>query len=528
MYEFCYHSSVFLIRPTPTHDNSLQVNLKIFIFEFADPILEEIDPSKSPGSDKIPGRLLKQMGPEISPCLVLVLSASLHQGLLPRDWKQAFVTPLFKKGSRKEPSNYRPISLTCICSKTLEHIIHKNVISHLENQGILSETQYGFRKHHSTELQLIKTCHDLALNLNDRGQTHAILLDFTKAFDKVSHRHLLLKLHYYGVRGSTLQWISSFLTDRIQRVVCGGCVSDPVEILSGVPQGTVLGPLLFLVYINDITQCVSSSCRLFADDCIVYRKINSPTDIKILQDDLLQLEKWADLWHMKFNIDKCMVMLITLKKNPLPFEYHLHNRKLSTVTEAKYLGVLLDSELSFNHHVYATCKKANSVLSFLRRNLRRCHRKVKIDAYNSFVKPILNYAAAVWTPHAKSHMAKLEAVQRRAARFVFSDYRNTSSVSGMLANLNWKTVQIQHQQIQLTIFFKIFHRLVELRLPDYIIQAPRDTRGNAYKFTQPATYIDSYKYSFFPVVIKLWNNLPQDIVNCSDLDTFKSSLNQYL
>ena len=175
-------------------------------------------------------------------------------------------------------------------------------------------------------------------------------------------------------------------------------MSDPIDILSGVPQGSVLGPLLFLVYINDIANYVSSPCRLFADDCIIYKQINSPTDAKILQDDLLHLERWEKTWHMKFNIYKCMVLTVTLKKNSLSTEYYLHNHKLTTVSKAKCLGITLDSKLSFNDHVDATCKKANSVLSFLRRNLKHCHRRVKVDAYNSFVKPILNYAAPVWTP----------------------------------------------------------------------------------------------------------------------------------
>ena len=169
--------------------------------------------------------------------------------------------------------------------------------------NILSNAQFGFRKNYSAELQLIQTTHDLAFNLNNKGQTDVILLDFSKAFDKVPHEHLILKLQYYGIRGNTLDWISSFLSNRTQRVVCGGFASDPVDILSGVPQGTVLGSLIFLVYINDITDYVSSSCRLFADDCILYRQINSPTDDAILQNDLKELENWEKVWKMKFNIE---------------------------------------------------------------------------------------------------------------------------------------------------------------------------------------------------------------------------------
>ena len=136
-----------------------------------------------------------------------------------------------------------------------------------------------------------------------------------------------------------------------QCVMCGGSISDPINILSGVPQGTVLGPLLFLVYINDLSHHISSSCCLFADDCIIYKQIDSPTDIGILQNDLVQLEKWEEVWHMKFNIEKCMVLTVTLKKNPLHSEYYLHNHKLTNVTKAKYLGVTLDSKLPYRCHM---------------------------------------------------------------------------------------------------------------------------------------------------------------------------------
>ena len=168
------------------------------------------------------------MAVEIAPCLKLLFSASLHQGKVPLEWKKALVTPLF--GNRRDPLNYQPVSLTCICSKLMEHIIFSNIMSHVETQShqILSDMQFGFRKRRSVELQLLQTIHDLSFNLNNRGQTDTILLDFSKAFDKVSHQLLLFKLEYYGIRGNILNWISSFLSGRTQRVMCEDCISDSV------------------------------------------------------------------------------------------------------------------------------------------------------------------------------------------------------------------------------------------------------------------------------------------------------------
>ena len=197
----------------------------------------------------------------------------------------------------------------------------------------------------------------------------------SKAFDHVSHHHLLLKLDHYGIRNSNLSWISAFLSSHIQQVVCGGCYSSPAEVLSGVPQGTVLGPL---IYINDISSQITPSCRLHADDCILYRQIELQTDSRTLQNGLYTIEEWERIWKMKLNIDKCMVLTVTLKSNPITTQYTLHNQSLISVNSSKYLGVTIDSKLSFNAHVDSTCKKANSALVFLCRNFRSCQRKKKL------------------------------------------------------------------------------------------------------------------------------------------------------
>ena len=197
----------------------------------------------------------------------------------------------------------------------MEHILHSSIMQHLEYYNILTDHQHGFRKNRSCESQLILCIDDLAKCVDDHGQTDAILLDFSKAFDKVSHSRLLLKLQHYGIRNCTLDWIGDFLSCRSQRVVLDGQSSSDILVSSGVPQGTVLGPLLFLVYINDLPNRVSSTVRLFADDCLLYRRIHDTQDTKTLQADLDRLQEWEADWLMEFNPTKCEVITISKKSS---------------------------------------------------------------------------------------------------------------------------------------------------------------------------------------------------------------------
>ena len=294
-------------------------------------LLEKIDPSKAPGPDDIPGRVLKTCASQISAMLTFIFQQSLDTGEVPRDWREANVVPLFKKGERTKPSNYRPVSLTSLCCKLLEHIVVSKIMDHLDNHNILVEEQHGFRSKRSCESQLIITCHDLVSELNRKGQVDMAVLDFAKAFDKVPHRRLATRLDYYGIRGKTKDWIQAFLRDRRQQVVIDGFKSKPSPVTSGVPQGTVLGPLLFLIFINNIGAGLhpGTQIRLFADDCLIYRTIKSKRDAEILQDDLNHLVKWSRTWQMAFNVDKCSVLTVTnARRKKLLHEYNMNGQTL--------------------------------------------------------------------------------------------------------------------------------------------------------------------------------------------------------
>ena len=213
--------------------------------------------------------VLKELSHVIAPIVTAIFQKSLDTGKIPSDWKKAQVCPLFKKGNKQDPANYRPISLTCILCKTMEHIISSSLTKHFNQNNILYDLQHGFRDRRSCETQLLQLTEDLARNMTEGKQTDLILLAFSKAFDKVNHLKLLYKLQVHGVQGKTLGWIESFLVGRSPTVVLDGESSDELPVLSGVPQGSVLGPILFLLYINDLPENVQSQVRLFADDSIM-------------------------------------------------------------------------------------------------------------------------------------------------------------------------------------------------------------------------------------------------------------------
>lgn len=251
---------------------------------------------------------------------------SYQSGSKVSDWKKANITPIFKKGSKHSPANYRPISLTSIIIKTLERLIHIKVLDFRSEHNKLSDSQHGFRPGHNCQAQLLEAAHQWAENIDHKYSTDVIFLEISKAFDSVPHKGLLLKLDNIGIRGSLLRWIDSFLKNRQQRVVINNTSSSWETVTSGIPQGSILGPLLFLflVYVNDIGNGITSTTKLFADDCTLYRRVNSAQDARCLQQDINHLFTWSQNWQLKFNISKCKVIQISNKKLGIPYTYNIN------------------------------------------------------------------------------------------------------------------------------------------------------------------------------------------------------------
>ena len=420
--------------------------------------------------------------------------------------------------------------LTC---KLLEHIICSSLMQHLTKHNFLYPLQHGFRDKRSCESLLIEFVNDIAFNIQKGHQNDVVMMYFAKAFDKVAHNILLYKLSSYGVKGNTLGWIGSFLSGRSQKVVIEGKSSSSAPVLSGVPQGSVLGPVLFLIYINDLPEYISNSTvRLFADDTLLYLTIHNSSDCTKLQDDLNNLQKWESDWQMSFHPEKCEVIHITTKKYPIIHKYTLHGHTLLSVPQIKYLGVQISQDLKWNSHINSISSKANQTLGFLKRNLKINSQTIKEKAYKSIVRPKLEYCSTVWDPKCIKNpkegdktkhrlVYQLEMVQRRAARWVTGRYHNTSSVSDMLRGLDWRSLEQRRVDSRLTILYKIRNHHVAI---DENLYLQRGTGRREYQYRQLRADKDYTRFSFFPRTVIQWNQLPSQICLAESLDSFKTQV----
>jgi hypothetical protein len=480
----------FQLPKTFSSQETLEINVDGILKQ-----LLSLDHTKGPGPDGIRPSLLKFLAPLIAEPLSSIFSYSLDTGSVPSDWKVARVVPVYKKGDRKDPLNYRPISLTCICCKIMEHVIAHSMREHLDNNNLINDCQHGFRARHSCESQLIHTLTDLAMHNNTNTQVDVLILDYSKAFDKVSHPKLLQKLQSYGFHPSIIDWLKSWLKSRVFHVNVNNSLSTATSTSSGVPQGSVLGPLLFLIYINDLPDCIQSSTtsvRLFADDIVLYSPIRSTRDQENLQEDLNNLVNWSNKWQLQLNVSKCSSTSI----NPIKFTYtySISNVQISHSPQFKYLGILVCNDLSFCQHITSTIGKASGLLFMLMRVLKNASTQAKRLAYFTICIPVLEYASEIWSPHLKYQIDNIENVNRRAFRWVYS-FKKYDRISDKMQELNWPTLQERRDQKDKNTLFKIYEGTLNVNYERFNLKNTNyNTRHGIIRHTINS---DAMKYSFF-------------------------------
>ena len=421
-----YFESVFLIDDGTNLPFCNMIDVPQFKLPTITPTLMKneilaLDAHSSNGYDNVSAMFVIKCADQLSFPLSTIFNMSVKRGEFPSLLKRNNVIPIFKrKGGKTCVESYRPISIQPLICKLFERIVNKALRKHLT--GLICDQQHGFSPSKSTVTNLLVHNERITQALDNSLQMHTVYTDFQKAFDQVSHRHLLLKLReQFGIAGIDLDWFKSYLSDRYQRVVLYGAESDWVPVTSGVPQGSVLGPSLFIMYINDLpSQLQSSECLMFADDAKISKVISSVTDCISLQNDLNLLFAWCCKWRLSLNLNKCFHMNFSLKRSRnITFNYFINDVIIETVKDIKDLGVFYTYNMNFNLHITEIVKKSFCMLGFVRRVMKPfSDPKVLLTLYNSYIRSRLDYCSPVWSPSAQNLIDKIERVQKRFVKFV--------------------------------------------------------------------------------------------------------------
>ena len=486
--------------------------------------LKTIDVNKSTGPDDISPRILKECCSQLETPLTLLFNKSLSEAKVPTLWKRANITPLFKKGDKKQANNYRPISLTSVLIKLLEKIIKDKLITFLETHELLNNNQHGFRSNRSCLTNLLDFFENVYATVDTKTPYDIIYLDFQKAFDKVPHNRLVSKLQSHGIGDHLCAWIKDWLSDRQQRVVLNGEKSEWLNVTSGVPQGSVLGPTLFLIYINDIDINMSSTISKFADDTKIGSSVLRVEDCEKVQADLDRLSDWSEKWLMPFNIEKCKVMHIG-NRNP-NFKYKMRNHELISIDQEKDLGVIINQNLKMTDQCTAASKKANRMLGLISRNFGLKSPEVTRKLYTAFVRPHLEYAVQFWSPNYIKDQNLLERVQRRATKKIPA-LRNLS-YEDRLKRLDLFSLQKRRLRGDLIETFKILKGFDKIN-PDLLFQVDNTTvtRGNGMKLRVKRCNTEIRKAFFTVRVVEHWNKLPASVVDADTIHSFKCRLDKH-
>ena len=380
-----------------------------------------------PGPDGIPPKFIKTCSSSIALPLYIIFNQSLKIGKFPEKWKQSYITPVFKSGDRKNISNYRPICAINAFAKLFESAVYEKF--YLSTEHLISKNQHGFVKKKSIITNLLNYSSKVTESLNSGAQVDVIYYDFAKAFDCVDHNILINRLSKIGISGSFLNWIESYLQNRLQTVRIRDTLSYSFLATSGVPQGSKLGPLLFILFINDVTTCVrSSQLDLFADDLRMYKTIHSLADCQSIQSDIDNIYKWSIENNIDLNIKKCSVM--TVGKGLLLYEhdYCINDTTLERIYEVRDLGIIFDSAWTFDKHIDFAVSKAFKLIGFIKRTTFKFRSyKAIVGLYKSLVLPQLLYGSIIWSPHHKEKFDKLEAIPRKLLRYASSKTNNPMS-----------------------------------------------------------------------------------------------------
>ena len=499
-------------------------------------VLDSLDPTGAAGPDAVHPKLLRSCAGELAGPLQFLFVKSLLEGVVPDAWRESVIIPIHKGGSRYEPLNYRPVSLTSVPCKCMERILVMAISDYLEGNDILSRHQFGFRKGRSTEDQLLLTYAEVSSWMDAGYIVDVVLLDFSKAFDVVNHRILISKLREIGISEQVVVWVQSLIGGRSMRVAVDGVESLPREVGSGVPQGSVVGPILFLIYVNYLSAGLFSSCKSFADDFKLYlrykRDENSGSLGRAsLQTDLDRISLVAGSWNLALNPEKCVVLRFARGSSGVATDfrpYYLNGRALRFVQSHRDLGVVVDVRMRFHQHVREVVAKASGLASNILRSTVCREPDFMVTLFVTHIRPILDYCSSVWNVGYLGDSRLLEAVQR-------SWTRNIEGLAGLnysarLESLGLFSVKGRLVRSDLIKYWKIVRGCTEdSEIAGLLCRTTNTrTRGHGYRLHQKNCATDA-KIRFFDVrCVHRWNQLPAHVVEADSLASFKRMLAEHL
>lgn len=485
--------------------------------------LEKLSNKLSAGPDSVCPLLLKKLSISLAGPMSIIFQNSFNDSLLPQKWLSAIVCPVFKKGNSSLASNYRPISLTSVPCKVMESLIYETIYSHVKEKIVAH--QHGFTPKRSTTSHLLEVYNDWALALDQGLNIDVLYIDFAKAFDTVSHSKLLSKLRRFGIVGRLFDWSKAFLSNRLQAVKVDGKLSSPLPVSSGVPQGSVLGPLFFVIFINDLPLVLKNSrYKIFADDFKLYITFQrqSKDAQQLFQSDITSVLQWASENQLLIAESKCAILHLGCNNPRYP--YYMGNTKIPTTLTIRDLGIMMSHNAKFTEHLSKIVKAASIQSSLIFRCFKTRNRDFLKRMFTTFVRPKLEYASQIWNPCLKQDIDLLESVQRQFTKRIPS-LSNTPYLE-RLKILELDSLEMRRLKADLCYVYKLFHGLVNSDFNQFFKLKSSVTRGHPLTLIKPKFRRDILRHSFAVRVIDPWNFLPATVVASSKLTSFQTMLEQ--
>jgi exonuclease III len=477
-------------------------------------------------------KLLTLYGDIICPSLTTLINASLQIGYVPQDWKIARVTPAYKgKGEFNNETNYRPLSVIAHIAKIVESCVQKQLIDFLYKHRFISQDQFAYLKNHSTTFCLHRLIDDVLENMNNKEITGMCFLDIRKCFDTINHKILLIKLAKYGIKEYELKWFESYLSNRSQVVLHNGSPSGKRFINIGVPQGTILGPILFLLYVNDLSNVITKAqINIFADDVVIYSSHNNVDVLKCnLQNTINDVFSWYNEHKLSLSVEKCTTMVIQNRQSSLPIELNLKlgDTPLKQVRSMKYLGTIIDDELKWSQNLNAIAKKININNARIRRAQSTLPLNIRLKIHEALNVPILDYASTVWGNFSSKVVNFISRLEHMSARAISGnyDFYNTRGTT-LMTDLNMKPFDYRHKYHKSLLMFKAINGLVPDFLSNYIVFKYEVSHMNLRSFEnmelyKPKPSCEKFKKSLMYSGPDTWNSLPLCLKRSSSVHTFK-------